>query len=282
MKSTTWTAAAALLAIAGAAHAADLPSRLPAAPYVAPSAPLPAFTWTGAYFGVNAGASYDDSTRFSTTGVTSRDDGVGNSRPAHIGNSDDGFTAGAQVGYNYQFGSMGAFGGSGLVVGMEADAAYLDAARSTTYVGTSTLGNPAQSTFRSGIDFLGTVRGRAGVAVNQFMVYGTGGFAYGDTFEKAAFQTAGDASQLRYYGSRSDLRTGYAYGGGVEYLLPAGSFLSFMRSSAVTVKLEYLRYDLGDATFLATNRVTTNPGSAYALRTQTDGNLARLGVNYKF
>ncbi len=48
---TIVTSAAVLAALTTAAAAADLPRRaLPAAPIA-----LPVFTWTGAYFGINAG-----------------------------------------------------------------------------------------------------------------------------------------------------------------------------------------------------------------------------------
>ena len=141
---------------------------------------------------------------------------------------------------------------------------------------------PSVNNFRSGIDYLGTVRGRLGYAFNQFLIYGTGGFAYGETFEKASLFTAGNAAQLRYFGSRSDMQTGYTYGGGVEYALPTSSFLNFFKSSAVTIKGEYLRYDLGSSNFVAANQVNTTTGSAYSVRTKTDGNLVRIGLNYKF
>ena len=277
----TLTVAAMTLGCIGAAQAADLPARVAPAPYIAP---LPIFTWTGAYFGINAGAAFDNSTRFNLTGVTAADNGVGSTRPGTFKNSDDGFTAGGQIGYNYEFGAggLGGFGGGGVVIGLEADAAYIDAAKSGTYGGLSTGGLPSVNNFRSGIDYLGTVRGRLGYAFNQFLIYGTGGFAYGETFEKASLYTAGNAAQLRYFGSHSDMQTGYTYGGGVEYALPTTSFLNFFKSSAVTIKGEYLRYDLGSSSFLATNQLNTATGSAYSVRTKTEGNIVRVGLNYKF
>ena len=275
------TVAAVTLGCFGVAQAADLPARVAPAPYIAP---LPIFTWTGAYFGINAGAAFDNSTRFNLTGVTAGDNGVGSTRPGTFKNNDDGFTAGGQIGYNYQFGAggLGGFGGGGVVIGLEADAAYIDSAKTGTYGGLSTGGLPSVNNFRSGIDYLGTVRGRLGYAFNQFLIYGTGGFAYGETFEKASLYTAGNAAQLRYFGSRSDMQTGYTYGGGVEYALPTSSFLNFFKSSAVTIKGEYLRYDLGSSSFLAANQLNATTGSAYSVRTKTEGNIVRVGLNYKF
>ena len=275
--------AGVVAATAGGALAADLPARVAPAPYVAP---LPIFTWTGAYFGINAGAAFDNETRFGVVGNLPTDVGVINgNRPGTFKNSDDGFTAGGQVGYNYEFQGFGGFGGpgSGVVVGLEADAAYIDANNSGSFIGNPDGRTPAANTFRSGIDFLGTVRGRLGYAFNQFLIYGTGGFAYGDTTSRVNFYTAGNPNQLRFAGGKSDFETGYTYGGGIEYALPTGSFLNFFKSSAVTLKLEYLRYELGNSSYAAPYQLP-NPtaGDQYNIRVKTEGNIARVGLNYKF
>ena len=51
------TAGVMLATMSGVALAADLPSRV-APPVYAPP-PVPVFTWTGAYFGINAGYAFD-------------------------------------------------------------------------------------------------------------------------------------------------------------------------------------------------------------------------------
>ncbi len=263
--------AALTLCSAGAAMAADLPARVaPPAPYIAP---LPIFTWTGPYFGINAGYAFDNTTRFNLTGVTPANDGVvTGSRPGTFKNTDSGVTAGGQIGYNYQFGGPA----GGFVVGLEADAAYTDLSRTQTFVGARNT----NKTFRSGLDYLGTVRGRVGYAFNQFLVYGTGGFAYGEAFQKALLFAPGNANSLRFFGSHSDFQTGFAYGGGIEYAIPTNSFLNFFHSSAVTLKAEYIHYDLGTSSFTATP--VGGGSNGYAVRAKTEGNLARVGLNYKF
>lgn len=271
------TLATALL-IAGttaSAYAADLPSRT--APVYAP-APLPFFTWTGGYFGVNAGYAFNNDSRFQTSNGTSNEllggAVIGGNRPISAKTSSDGFTGGGQIGYNYQFGA-----GSGIVVGVEADAMYTDIDRTNNVL----VGN-SFTRLHSDMDFLGTVRGRVGYAFDRFMVYGTGGFAYGDVTNKARFFIPGTASTA-YFGSQSAIQTGYAYGGGIEYALPTDSFFNFFRSSAVTIKAEYLHYDLGDRTLRSnvTNVGTANGyAGAYTTRVSTEGDLARIGLNYKF
>ncbi len=254
------TAAAMLVAAAGAAHAADLPARVAPAPYVAP---LPVFTWTGAYFGINAGAAFDNKQEFTTT--ANRTDGIGNTRF-----SDSGFSAGGQLGYNYEFQGFGN-PGSGIVVGLEADAMYMDTSKSV-----NTITNGGTASFRSGLDFLGTARGRLGYAFNTFMIYGTGGFAYGNVNSRVVSVYNG-TTDLQ---SQSGFNTGYVYGGGIEYALPTGSFLNFFHSSAVTLKAEYLRYELDSSNLrdASVNTVVLQPG----LKVKNEGNIARIGLNYKF
>jgi outer membrane immunogenic protein len=261
--------------MSGAAFAADLPSRV-APPVYAPP-PLPVFTWTGGYFGINAGY-VDGFTRVNNfNGIGTA--GVPVNRIARYGVDTSGFTGGGQIGYNYQLGGFGGLGGgfggpgSGIVVGIEADAAYTDLER-----GTGITYNGLGENYRTGLDFLGTVRGRIGYAFNQFLIYGTGGFAYGDVSNRSNFFNA--AGNLVYSGSNSDFATGYAYGGGIEYALPTNSFLNFFKSSAVTLKAEYLHYDLGrsNVTLAATN----GSGNTYTSRFKNDGDIGRVGLNYKF
>ena len=143
MKKYLLASVAALgLVAAGAASAADLPSRK--GPVVAPVY-VPAFTWTGFYVGANAGYGWGN---------------VNANGFANVGDL-DGFVGGGQVGYNYQMGQF--------VVGLEADLQGADLSTG------STLGGVRVKT-----DYFGTVRARVGVAFDRFMPYITGGWAYGN------------------------------------------------------------------------------------------------------
>ena len=124
----------ALLGFTAGAMAADLPRR--AAPPI--YAPVPVFTWTGFYVGVNAGYGWnnsDDKTCIGCFGggVVTVDTTPGGATVAPLalpggalfqgtngGGNRDGFVGGAQVGFNYQFTP-----GSGFVVGVEADIQWL-------------------------------------------------------------------------------------------------------------------------------------------------------------
>ena len=124
----------ALLGLTVGATAADLPRRVVApAPYI----PVPVFTWTGFYVGVNAGYGWSDRNNddflnngfgfggsalsvVTTAGLQPVVPLTGNNF-GFVGNDfnrrdRDGFVGGGQVGYNYQFTP-----GSGLVIGIEAD-----------------------------------------------------------------------------------------------------------------------------------------------------------------
>ncbi|MCJ2019430.1 porin family protein, partial [Methylobacterium sp. E-065] len=86
---------AAFTALTAAASAADLPRRTAPPPVFTP---VPVFTWSGAYSGINAGSAFDASRRSSGTsfGVPFRyaTPGPVSTVPNH---SQDGFSGGAQL-----------------------------------------------------------------------------------------------------------------------------------------------------------------------------------------
>ncbi|MFC4172895.1 outer membrane protein [Microvirga sp. GCM10011540] len=184
------TAAVALAATA--ASAADLPYR--AAAPLPVIAPVPVFTWTGFYVGVNAGYGWNtnDNGRYfdPVLGIIVDSE------------SDGGFVGGGQIGYNYQVGSF--------VFGVETDIQYADIGGSNdAFVDGVYVGD------RSGDAWFGTVRARAGVAFDRALIYVTGGLAYGDIGRGSS--TYVDPVFGVVYGSNDDVSTGWTLGGGVEY-----------------------------------------------------------------
>jgi outer membrane immunogenic protein len=164
-------ASVALFGFAGAASAADLPMR--AAPPAPVFSAVPVFTWTGFYVGVNAGYGWQDSNDGSVFVPGGTIPGVAGGGTIVYGDDNgDGFVGGGQIGYNYQIGSF--------VLGLEADLQWADLGGNN---GTALV--PAAFTAAGfipagtagGIDWFGTVRARAGVAVGQALIYATGGFA---------------------------------------------------------------------------------------------------------
>jgi len=255
--------AVALVGLTAMASAADLPRRTVAP--VAPIVSVPVFTWTGFYVGVHAGYAFSESD-IRTTGVLQGNiDNVNAlARPPSVSSERDGFIGGAQIGFNYQFGMF--------VAGIEADISYTDLSETQTYFsprdfGRAVAGTP--STFSQDLEYLGTVRARLGVAFDRALVYVTGGFAYGDVSYRADFLTAGGA--LQFAGRSSDIEVGYALGAGVEYAF----------TNNLTLKAEYLYYDLGSKNVTVNSIPGVGTGS-YISRFETEGHIARVGLNYKF
>lgn len=139
-----------------------------------------------------------------------------------------GFIGGGQIGANYQIGQF--------VVGAETDL----------------MGTGASDSFagrKYTLNYLGTLRGRAGVAFGNVLVYGTGGMAYGNGTE-------------RLPGRKDDNNhVGYAAGAGLEYGFTPNW----------TGRMEYLYTDLGNKSY---NGSPTKEGF--------QGSIVRAGLNYKF
>jgi len=152
-------ACVSLVALAGAAAAADLPP--PGQPYYkAPPAYLPPYTWSGFYLGVNGGG------------------GFGRSTWDTIGGFDiSGGLVGGTVGYNYQIGPA--------VLGIEGDIDWSDIR------GTNTAG--CLGGCQTSDTWLSTVRGRLGYAAGRFMPFITGGGAFGDIRASAPALPGGSA-----------------------------------------------------------------------------------------
>ena len=255
-------AAILLSLLPGLALAADLPVSSASAPLVA--AP-PASIWNGFYGGFNVGGAVDSRNTFagSAPGFGAALLGV----PAfRASSSTSGFAGGAQFGYIYQI------AGTGLVVGAESDFAYTDLARARPVPG---LLAGLSTTYRSSIDGIGTVRGRAGYAFGSVLIYGTGGFAYGIADRQLVSSAPGLPNVARLDARSFD--TGYAVGGGVEYALPANLLTDVPRPGAVTVRAEYLHVALAQQT-----ASLTLVGQALTLRMNSSTDLVRAGVNYHF
>jgi outer membrane immunogenic protein len=264
--------ALALVSGIGAASAADLPGRK--GPPVAPVYVPPAFTWTGFYVGVNAGYGWSNGNRNNNLAFG----GFGGNN----NNNNGGFVGGGQAGYDYQFGP-----GAGVVVGVEADIDYADIGggrrNSVPFTVGGTTFFPGSGGGNSG-GYIGTARGRLGYAWDRFLVYGTGGLAYGDVgrrnnnggfavtapgFANPFTGVVSPGTQTTPFGGNGGNSTnvGWTIGGGLEYAVWQNW----------SVKAEYLYYNLGNHknnnnfVFVGNNRNSNN-----------DGSIVRVGVNYKF
>jgi outer membrane immunogenic protein len=205
--------ALAVMTMVGSASAADLPRRQ-AMPTKAPLYEAP-YNWTGFYVGINGGY------------------GWGTSDVAAPGSFDTtGGLIGGTLGYNWQMGQA--------VFGLEGDIDWTDL-RGSGVCGVTTC--------ETRNDWLSTVRGRLGFAVNRFLPFVTGGAAFGNI--KNSIAGVGDADESK---------VGWTLGGGVEAAI-AGPW---------TAKIEYLYADLGHGASVL--------GSDASFKT----NIVRGGINYRF
>jgi outer membrane immunogenic protein len=227
---------ALLATTAHVAIAADLPSRK-APPVFAP--PPPPATWTGFYLGANVGYGWLDTyTRHdATTGWNGAGWVQGPANVADSGSSNGGVVGGGQVGYNYQLTPL-------FVVGLETD------------IQASNIGDNSPSFLgvTRAVDWFGTVRARAGVTLfsPNLLVYGTGGFAYGDIRLKHPIA----------FGTQGQTGTGWTAGGGLEWLFAPNW----------SAKVEYLYTDIGASDWGGFN--------TYEQRVHIHS--VRAGVNYHF
>ncbi|HEX5211096.1 MAG TPA: outer membrane beta-barrel protein [Pseudolabrys sp.] len=254
----TVATATAFTIAAAAALAADMPRPAYKAPPPAPAY----FSWTGFYLGVNFGGGWAHEPHELFNGIP--------------GNSEGGFThdprgviGGGQIGYNWQFAPW--FGwGTGAVLGVEAD--FQGSSQTSTVNGAFTDPIFGPVTFSGGAEdrlkWFGTVRGRAGIAFDRVLVYGTGGWAFGNVTLDGTLASSNAGGPLTATAfNTSNTMNGWTAGGGIEW-----AFLDHW-----SAKLEYLYIDFGRRDDVAI------PAGPFII---TNGhfidNVARAGVNYKF
>ncbi len=228
--------------------------------------------WSGPYVGVHGGYGFDAdrSVRLEGTDLSAALAPGAGVRPDRLNTSRNGFLGGAQVGYNMQSGRF--------VYGGEADFSWLGAKGSDTFRNPTAVGaQPAgQRSFTNHqLDWLGTVRAKAGYSFGDGYFYLTGGYAYGKVKGQAEFNAPGDTA-VTYAGGHNYNASGWTAGGGLEFR-PFGSE-GFMRNASI--KAETLYYDLGRSHIQATS-TTAGPG-AYTLGFDTRGYVSRVGLNFAF
>jgi len=264
MKKLFLVSAALAALIAAPALAADLAVK--ARPY---PPPVPVWSWSGFYIGINGGYSVgtDDFTQtlFLAPGTTAASFTNNTIAPK-------GGLFGGQIGFNWQTGPV--------VWGVEADAQW---ARQTatacgslvcfneTFAGAPGLVLTQATTVYQKLKWFSTARGRIGWANDGALIYITAGGAWAGIDETDTIFLSTPPTQVASF---SRTASGVAYGAGIEMRLWAGW----------TAKVEYLHLDLSGATntfallppvFLAGSTLTTTTG-----RIRDD--IFRVGLNYKF
>jgi outer membrane immunogenic protein len=224
------------------------------------------WTWTGFYFGANAGYA---------AGAYSTDSLFGDGLFAsNSSGTFKGGIGGVQTGYNWQVGMWFA--------GVETDIQYstqrvISGAICPGMICSQGMTDvPVTLAYSHNLDWFGTARARVGVLMTPDAVaYVTGGLTVGGTAHSGRLCGAGSNCDTDPFATANNFvgRTaspGWVLGGGIEARL-AGN---------VTGKLEYLHMNFGTASTAAVNGQITPP-VAVALSSHDSEDIIRLGVNYK-
>jgi outer membrane immunogenic protein len=215
--------------------------------------PLPGPIWAGGYLGIQGGvalhdAFFNDSDLFIAlfTSLHEREKTGG--------------TVGGLLGYNWQQGSF--------VYGLEGD---------WSWIGARTSQLAALNTFESlstsfDVNWLATLRGRAGLAFDATLVYVTGGVAFGHV--KDSFEVKGANSADLASFTQNKTKVGWTAGVGVEHMV----------SRHWTARAEFRYVDLGTTAVACSSATNFNQCVALAYRGDFSNTLklGLVGLSYKF
>jgi outer membrane immunogenic protein len=221
-------------------------------------------TFGGFYLGANVGWGYHDHNWSDRDGWARNE--VDLALPDAVSGTSSGWLGGVQGGYNWQRGCT--------VWGFEVDYSWtgLDQSRF------STDGQPGAAldrlTVRSEFSSFGTIRTRAGVVVDNLLLYTTGGFAYAQIKSSWTTQNILGGGVLTETFGTSDTRWGWVAGIGTEWAL--GNNIS-VKSEAL-----YMRFADEDSAFNSPQAVLNGNAPLKRFDEQDSAWVARIGVNYRF
>lgn len=201
--------------LAGAASLFTL-SAAQAADIVAPEA----YDWTGPYVGLQGGYGWGDNDA-TADGIVTGELFRSNDVPLNGGKGSigiGGFVGGLHAGYNWQ--------SDALVLGLEGDLEFADINGDTDVV--DDLGDKVGE-IEQDIDWLGSLRLRAGFAADRALFYATGGLAVGGVEIKLK---DGDGDK---FADNNETNWGWTLGGGIEYAF----------TDDLSARIEYRYTDLG-------------------------------------
>ena len=244
-----------LLATAIGANAADLPVK---AFYKAP--PVPSWSWSGFYAGINAGYSFGNDTFDENFVGAAPLPGIGHVLPR-------GGVVGGQLGYNWQFGHV--------VLGVEGDGQWTgqrDTGCGGLECSLNFNGEVDAFSLRHELNWFATARGRVGFANEGYLIYITGGAAWAGVRETALGQIDDAKGEVAV----NNVLSGWALGGGIEARL-WGNWSG---------KVEYLHLDFNGTS--TTSHIVGGPVAGVSFdvmslaNTHVTDDIARVGLNYRF
>lgn len=270
MKRVLFGSLALLVSLSAPSHAADMTI-----------VPRAVYNWAGCYGGGNIGYSWGRA--YTNTTTPSLFINAGNIIPSSTysnSNSLDGVIGGGQVGCNWQPNN------GHWVYGFETDIQWsgekgsFETSNLTAYNLTNDIDVFTNIDPDTAIAWFGTVRGRLGyVFNNNWLVYATGGFAYGkvkysgtvteteNIYTKGRGVLLATFTQVASFGSASKVNPGWTLGAGFE--APLGNNWSW--------GLEYLYLNLGKINLSAETAVGT-----YKTSTKFTDNIFRFRLSKRF
>ena len=209
----------------------------------------------GGYLGIQGGIAHHD-TFFDDSDAST---GVGNS--SLFDQRKTGAIGGGLLSYNWQQGSF--------IYGVEVDWNWIGARTARNFV--VNFGNESVSSSFD-VDWLATLRGRAGLAFDSTLVYVTGGVAFGHV--KDSFEVKGANSADLASFTQNKTKVGWTAGVGVERMF----------SRHWTARAEFRYVDLGTTTVACSSATNFNQCVSLAYRGEFSNTLklGLVGLAYKF
>jgi outer membrane immunogenic protein len=227
-----------------------------AAPALAAPPADPVFNWTGFYIGGQVGGGWDASqpTRTDAGGAPYIPLGfVLNTLHA------SGLLGGGYAGFNYQI--------NRFVIGIDGDYSWANLGGS---VGDVVLLGGTDNRNLS-INWIATLAGRLGYAVNDWMLFGKAGWAWKGVNSNAAGYIAGVITVNSV--TPEVTRNGWTIGTGIEW--------AFAHNWSAKLEYDYVKFNTGNSHSIGTNVATGAVGVAeYSVVSSL--NMVKLGVAYRY
>jgi len=242
MRSIVSVGVLAFAIAAGCAEAADLGYPPPVL------APVEAISWTACYAGTHSGLAAGHTTWQDTLPLGTIDATMSGQKA----NTDmSGAFYGAQAGCDYQFNRA-------WVIGLEGSFA------AATLAGTNMDQFNSTWTLRTKNDWLASVTGRVGFAVDRVLLYWRGGVAWAHN----KFEIENTAI---LDGTPSATRVGWIFGSGIE--------LAFAPCWSAFLEADYYSFNGTNVAFAGD---LVNPTPVFAVNTTQNIETMKFGVNYRF
>ncbi|CAN1722064.1 outer membrane immunogenic protein [Hyphomicrobium sp. 1Nfss2.1] len=195
--------------------------------------------WRGFYAGLNGGYAWNSA------------NGKFNNATDLSNLTLNGAIVGGQIGYNWQ--------ANQFLFGLEFDASTRAGGEDTV---TANAGTVNAASISADMNYLSSVRARLGWAINNWLLYGTVGWGFGEfTFKE-------DMPQVPFSGKVRFNDNGVVFGGGVEWMVAYG----------VSLRAEYLRYDLTAGSTISADFPTSSSDARIGF---DNVDVARAALNIK-